>query len=71
MFGHILQKFSEKSPVTVMVQGLLERLLHGNFSLSAGKPKINNLKLPLDRILVFVDGFNRLIFIETQNPLVD
>ena len=28
MFGPILQKFSEKSPVTVMVQGLLERLLH-------------------------------------------
>ena len=28
MFGLILQKFSEKSPVTVMVQGLLERLLH-------------------------------------------
>ena len=28
MFGRILQKFSEKSPVTVMVQGLLERLLH-------------------------------------------
>lgn len=28
MFGPVLQKFSEKSPVTVMVQGLLERLLH-------------------------------------------
>jgi len=28
MFGPILQKFSDKSPVTVMVQGLLERLLH-------------------------------------------
>jgi len=28
MFSPILQKFSEKSPVTAMVQGLLERLLH-------------------------------------------
>ena len=27
MFGEILQKFAEKSPVTVMVQGLLECLL--------------------------------------------
>jgi hypothetical protein len=27
MLGAILQKFSEKSPVTVMVHGLLERLL--------------------------------------------
>ena len=27
MLGVILQKFSEKSPVTVMVHGLLERLL--------------------------------------------
>jgi len=28
MFGEILQKFTEKSPVTVMVQGLLERILN-------------------------------------------
>ncbi len=28
VFASILQKFSEKSPVTVMVQGLLEHLLH-------------------------------------------
>lgn len=28
IFNPILQKFSEKSPVTVMIQGLLERLLH-------------------------------------------
>jgi hypothetical protein len=27
MLGAILQKFAEKSPVTVMVHGLLERLL--------------------------------------------
>jgi hypothetical protein len=27
MFGAILQKFAEKSPVTVMVHGLLEHLL--------------------------------------------
>ncbi len=27
IFNPILQKFSEKSPVTVMIQGLLERLL--------------------------------------------
>ncbi len=28
VFAPILQKFSDKSPVTVMVQGLLEHLLH-------------------------------------------
>jgi hypothetical protein len=28
MFGEILQKFAEKSPVTVMVRGLLEHLLN-------------------------------------------
>ena len=27
MFGEILQKFAEKSPITVMVRGLLEHLL--------------------------------------------
>jgi hypothetical protein len=27
MFGDILQKFVDKSPATVMVRGLLERLL--------------------------------------------
>ena len=28
MFGEILQKFAEKSPITVMVRGLLEHLLN-------------------------------------------
>jgi hypothetical protein len=28
MFGEILQVFAEKSPVTVMVHGLLERILN-------------------------------------------
>ncbi len=28
IFNPILQKFSEKNPVTVMIQGLLERILH-------------------------------------------
>ena len=28
MFGNILYKFVEKSPATVMVQGLLKRLLN-------------------------------------------
>ncbi len=28
MFGEILQKFSEKSPATVMVRALLEQLLN-------------------------------------------
>jgi len=27
MFGEILQKFADKSPITVMVRGLLENLL--------------------------------------------
>lgn len=30
MFGEILQKFAEKSPVTVMVRGLLEHLLNAD-----------------------------------------
>jgi hypothetical protein len=37
MFGEILQVFAEKSPVTVMVHGLLERFLNAM--------KIKNLKL--------------------------
>lgn len=28
MFGEILQKFADKSPITVMVRGLLENLLN-------------------------------------------
>ena len=30
MFGAIVQKFAEKSPVTVMVRGLLEHLLNAD-----------------------------------------
>jgi hypothetical protein len=30
MFGEILQKFSENSPVTVMVRGLLEHLFNAD-----------------------------------------
>lgn len=42
-----------------------------NLLLRAGNFKINDLRVTLGEILGFIDKLNSLIFMETQNLLVD